>query len=49
MFPEVQLQMDRLITDEQGIYTNGGDYSFLNLLIYLVENIMTGKQPFTAQ
>jgi transcriptional regulator GlxA family with amidase domain len=26
-----------LITDESGIYTNGGAYSFLNLVIYLVE------------
>jgi len=26
-----------LITDESGIYTNGGAYSFLNLMIYLVE------------
>ncbi|MEN0054850.1 MAG: helix-turn-helix domain-containing protein [Mucilaginibacter sp.] len=37
MFPEVNLQPDKLITDEGGIYTNGGAYSFLNLLIYLVE------------
>ncbi|SHN25313.1 GlxA family transcriptional regulator [Chitinophaga sp. CF418] len=37
MFPEVHLQADRLITDENGIYTNGGAYSFLNLIIYLVE------------
>jgi len=37
MFPEVKLQADQLITDENGIYTNGGAYSFLNLLIYLVE------------
>ncbi len=37
MFPGVDLQTDRLITDENGIYTNGGAYSFLNLLIYLVE------------
>jgi len=37
MFPEVKLQSDQLITDEDGIYTNGGAYSFLNLLIYLVE------------
>jgi transcriptional regulator GlxA family with amidase domain len=36
-FPEVNLQSDRLITDENGIYTNGGAYSFLNLVIYLVE------------
>lgn len=37
LFPKVKLQPDRLITDENGIYTNGGAYSFLNLLIYLVE------------
>lgn len=37
VFPEVNLQPDRLITDENGIYTNGGAYSFLNLVIYLVE------------
>jgi transcriptional regulator GlxA family with amidase domain len=37
MFPKVNLQTDRLITDENGIYTNGGAYSFLNLVIYLVE------------
>ena len=37
MFPKVDLQADKLITDENGIYTNGGAYSFLNLLIYLVE------------
>jgi transcriptional regulator GlxA family with amidase domain len=28
---------EKLITDENGIYTNGGGYSFLNLMIYLVE------------
>jgi transcriptional regulator GlxA family with amidase domain len=37
MFPKVNLQADKLITDENGIYTNGGAYSFLNLVIYLVE------------
>lgn len=37
MFPRVNLQPDKLITDENGIYTNGGAYSFLNLIIYLVE------------
>jgi transcriptional regulator GlxA family with amidase domain len=36
-FPKVNLEPDRLITDENGIYTNGGAYSFLNLIIYLVE------------
>ena len=37
MFPQVRLQPDLLITDEKGIYTNGGAYSFLHLLLYLVE------------
>lgn len=37
MFPNVNLQADKLITDENGIYTNGGAYSFLNLIIYLIE------------
>jgi transcriptional regulator GlxA family with amidase domain len=37
MFPEVDLKTDKLITEEKGIYTNGGAYSFLNLIIYLVE------------
>jgi transcriptional regulator GlxA family with amidase domain len=37
MFPNVNLQADKLITDEKGIYTNGGAYSFLNLIIYLIE------------
>jgi transcriptional regulator GlxA family with amidase domain len=37
LFPKVSVKRDKLITDEQGIYTNGGAYSFLNLLIYLIE------------
>lgn len=37
MFPKVNLKTDKLITDENGIYTNGGAYSFLNLIIYLIE------------
>jgi len=37
MFPKINVQTDKLITDENGIYTNGGAYSFLNLIIYLIE------------
>jgi transcriptional regulator GlxA family with amidase domain len=37
MFPDVDLRPDKLITDENGIYTNGGAFSFLNLIVYLVE------------
>lgn len=36
-FPEVKLHPEKLITSENGIYTNGGAYSFLNLMLYLVE------------
>lgn len=37
LFPEVALQPDQLITDQAGLYTNGGAYSFLHLLLYLVQ------------
>ena len=37
MFPEVDLQQDKIITEEKGVYTSGGAFSFLNLLIYLIE------------
>jgi transcriptional regulator GlxA family with amidase domain len=37
MFPKINLQIDKLITAERGIYTNGGAYSFLNLILFLVE------------
>ena len=36
-FPEVKLQPEKIITDELGMYSSGGAYSFLNLMIYLVE------------
>jgi transcriptional regulator GlxA family with amidase domain len=37
MFPEVNLVDDKIMTEEDGIYTSGGAYSFLNLLIYIIE------------
>ncbi|MEJ7830866.1 MAG: helix-turn-helix domain-containing protein [Segetibacter sp.] len=37
LFPNINLQPDKLITVEPGIYTNGGAYSFLNLVLFLVE------------
>ena len=39
MFPGVRMVPDKVITDEHGIYTNGGGYSFLNLVLYLVEKL----------
>jgi transcriptional regulator GlxA family with amidase domain len=37
MFPDVDLVPDKIITDEMGIYSSGGAYSSLNLILYLVE------------
>jgi len=37
LFPNIELHTDKLLTVEQGIYTNGGAYSFLNLVLFLVE------------
>ncbi len=37
LFPNIDLHTDKLVTAEQGIYTNGGAYSFLNLVLFLVE------------
>lgn len=36
-FPDIDLKEENLITHESGIYTNGGAYSFLNLVLLLVE------------
>ncbi|QQL49179.1 GlxA family transcriptional regulator [Mucilaginibacter ginkgonis] len=37
MYPEVNLVDDKIMTEEDGIYTSGGAYSYLNLIIYLIE------------
>ena len=37
LFPNIKLHIDKLLTAEKGIYTNGGAYSFLNLILFLVE------------
>lgn len=37
MYPDVDLVDDRIMTAEDGIYTSGGAYSYLNLLLYLIE------------
>lgn len=37
MFPEVNLMEDKIITDEHGIYSSGGAFSYLKLILYLIE------------
>lgn len=39
MFPEVNLVEDKIITDENGIYSSGGAFSYLNLILYIIEKI----------
>lgn len=43
LFPKVDLQIDKLITAQNGIYTNGGGYSFLNMLLFLIEKCYDRK------
>lgn len=37
LFPEVEMVDEKIMTEEDGIYTSGGAYAFLNLLLYLIE------------
>ncbi|MFS4455285.1 GlxA family transcriptional regulator [Maribacter sp. 2304DJ31-5] len=36
-YPQVDLISNKVVTDEDGIYTSGGAYSFLNLMLHLVD------------
>lgn len=37
MFPAVHLLEEKIITDNDNIYSSGGAYSWLNLILYLIE------------
>jgi transcriptional regulator GlxA family with amidase domain len=37
LFPELDLHTNKILTDQQGVYTAGGAISSLNLALYLVE------------
>ena len=50
MFPDIEVQSEKIITECEGLYTSGGAYAFTNLAIYLIEKyggrelaIMTAK------
>ena len=36
MFPDVNLVTEKIITDEHGIYSSGGAFSYQNLILYLI-------------
>jgi transcriptional regulator GlxA family with amidase domain len=46
-YPKVHMIPDKIIIDEQGIYSSGGAFSFLNLVLYLVEKF-AGKETAIA-
>ena len=48
MFPDVDLVDDRIMTAEDGIYTSGGAYSYLNLILYLIEKYAGRQAAITA-
>lgn len=37
MFPEVELITEKIITEEHGIYSSGGAFSYLNLILHLID------------
>lgn len=37
MYPDVDLVDGKVVTEEQGIYSSGGAFSYLNLILHLVE------------
>lgn len=48
MFPDADLVSEKIITDENGIYTSGGANSFWNLLIYLIEKYTNREMAILA-
>lgn len=40
MFPEVTLIAEKIVADEDGVYSSGGAYSYLNLILYLIEKFV---------
>lgn len=48
MFPDVTLVDDKIITEEDGLYTSGGANSYWNLLVYLVEKYTSRETAIFA-
>ncbi|HXS38226.1 MAG TPA: helix-turn-helix domain-containing protein [Flavipsychrobacter sp.] len=42
-YPKVKIVDEKIVTYDKGIYTSGGNYSFLNLLLYIIEKDL-GKE-----
>jgi transcriptional regulator GlxA family with amidase domain len=48
MFPDAVLMDDKIITEQNGIYTSGGANSYWNLLLYLVEKYVDREMAVLA-
>ena len=48
MFPEVNLVTEKVITDEQGLYSSGGAFSYVNLILYLIEKFVGREMAVLA-
>lgn len=48
MFPKVILEHDKIITENNGLYTSGGATSYWNLLLYLVEKYTNREMAIMA-
>lgn len=48
LFPDIELVSERIITDEQGIYSSGGANSFWNLLLYILEKYTNREMAIFA-
>ncbi|MGN6647405.1 MAG: GlxA family transcriptional regulator [Cytophaga sp.] len=48
MFPDVILTDDKIITEQNGIYSSGGATSYWNLLLYLVEKYTNREMAIMA-
>lgn len=48
MFPQVHLTHDRIITEQNGLYSSGGATAYWNLLLYLVEKYTSREMSVMA-
>lgn len=48
MFPDVQLVDEKIITEQNGLYSSGGANSYWNLLLYLVEKYTDREMAILA-
>ncbi len=48
MFPEVELEDDKVVTEHEGIYSSGGASSYWNLLLYLIEKYTSREMSLVA-